>query len=231
MHSPHLASARPVRAQRWPFVVRPARDDHDLNRVAVFRAAAYGRHVPAFASRLRSIEAADRARASVVILAEDKNDRRIVGSVRLHLGRDRPLPLEASLVLPTWLTDDGPLLEPNRLAIEAGEEGAQARNALFKACFLYGQAAGAAWLVAAARRPLDRLYLGLLFRDVFDDGLARPMRHIGDLPHRVLGLPLRGVRTLYEAKRHPLAAYMLQTEHPDLIVDAARLYAPARVAA
>lgn len=224
MHSP-----LPARAQSWPFTVRPARDDRELSRVAAFRAAAYGRHIPAFAASLRSIEAADRARASVVILAEDKVDRRIVGSVRLHLGRDRPLPLEASLVLPDWLTDDGPLLEPTRLAVEASEQGALARNALFKACFRYGQAAGASWLVATARRPLDRLYEGLLFRDVFDDGLARPMRHIGDLPHRVLALPLHGVQALYRAQRHPLSGYMTDIDHPDLVVDASRLREPARV--
>ncbi len=231
MHFPRPAGIEAGHKQPWPFIVRPARGDQDLSRVAAFRAEAYGRHIPAFAASLRSIEVADWDRASVVIMAESKRDRRIVGTVRLHLGRDRPLPLESSLVLPTWLTNDGPLLEPMRLAVEASEQGALARNALFKACFRYGSAAGAAWLVAAARRPLDRLYEGLLFRDVFDDGLARPMRHIGDLPHRVLALPLRGVQELYEARRHPLTAYMLQTEHPDLIVDAARLCKPARAVA
>lgn len=229
MHPPPPDRVQPARVQRWPFIVRPARDDHDLDRVARLRAAAYGRHVPAFAASLRRIEAADRGHASVVLLAEDKHDRRIVGTVRLHLGHDRPLPLQASLVLPAWLADDGPLLEPTRLAIEAGEPGAQARNALFKACFLYGRAIGAGWLVAAARRPLDRLYVGLLFRDVYGDGLARPMQHVGDLPHRVLALPLRGVHALYRSHRHPLTGYMLETEHPDLIVDATGLREPARV--
>ncbi len=227
MHLP-LARTQPGQSQSWPFVVRPARDDHDLSRVAVFRAAAYGRHLPDFAARLREIEVADRSRASVVLLAEDKRDRRIVGSVRLHLGRDLPLPLESSLVLPAWLLDDGPLLEPTRLAVEASESGALARNALFKACFLYARAAGATWLVAAARRPLDRLYERLLFRDVLDDGLARPMKHVGDLPHRVLGLPLRGVEGLSQSQRHPLTGFLFQTEHPDLTVDAARLREPAR---
>jgi hypothetical protein len=230
MHLP-LAHAQTGRSQSWPFVVRPARDDHDLSRVAVFRAAAYGRHLPEFAVRMREIELADRARASVVLLAEDKLARRIIGSVRLHLGRDIPLPLESSLVLPTWLVDDGPLLEPTRLAVEASESGALARNALFKACFLYARAAGATWLVAAARRPLDVLYGRLLFRDIFGDGLARPMKHIGDLPHRVLGLPLRGVEALYQSRRHPLSDYVFETEHPGLMVDAARLLEPARRAA
>lgn len=231
MHALPLDHPPPRPTQYWPFVVRPARDTHDLNRVAHFRAAAYGRHVPAFAASLRRIEAADRARASVVILADNKSDRRIVGTVRLHLGRDRPLPLEASLVLPTWLADDGARIEPTRLAVEASEHGALARNALFKACYLYGRAAGAAWLVAAARRPLDRLYQSLLFRDVFGDGLPRPMQHIGELPHRVLALPLRGVQALYQARRHPLTEYMVRTEHPDLIVDVVRLCEPARAVA
>ncbi len=223
MPFPDAVRAPPRHTQLLPFVVRPSHGDHDLERVARLRVQAYGRHLPAFAARLRTPEAADVARDTLVLLAEDKLDGRLLGSVRLQLGLARGLPLEASVPLPAWLTQDGPRVEPTRLVIEAGLHGPLVRNALFKACYLQARRAGANWLVAAARAPLDRLYQRLLFRDVFDDALPRPMRHIGDLPHRVLALPLREVVALYRATDHGLTGFMLDTDHPDLIVDAAGL--------
>lgn len=130
-----------------------------------------------------------------------------------------------------WLRDAGPTIEPTRLAVEAGEHGALARNALLKACYLYAMAAGAAWIVAAARRPVDRLYETLLFRDVFEGGPAWPMAHIGNLPHRVLALPVREARALAVARGHRLTTHFFETEHLDLIVDAAPLRARALAAA
>lgn len=216
--------------QLLPFVVRAARDEHDLERVAQLRARAYGRYLPAFAVSLRAIEAADRAHGTVVVLCESKHDRRVVGSVRLQMGHGGRLPLEASVRLPAWLTNDGPLVEPTRLVVEAGEHGTLVRNALFKACYLHARNAGAFWLVAAARAPLDRLYQQLLFCDVFGDALPRPMQHIGHLPHRVLALPLRDVETQYRAQDHGLTRFMLDTHHPDVTVDAAALRERERVA-
>lgn len=214
-----------------PFVVRPATSLDDLRKVAQMRAEAYGRHLPAFAASLRTVEEADRRPDVVVLLAERKDDGRPVGTVRLQIDLERPLPIEASVRLPAWLHADGPLIEPTRLGVEASECGALARNALLKACFLYSVAAGAAWIVAAARRPLDRLYKALLFREVFEDGEPQPMRHIGNLPHRVLALPVRDARALSVARGHPQTAYFFEIEHPDLIVNAAPLRARVPAAA
>jgi hypothetical protein len=57
------------------------------------------------------------------------------------------------------------------------------------------------------------------------------MRHVGDLPHRVLALPVREARALSVARGHPLTAHFFETDHPDLIVDAAPLRAPVLAAA
>ena len=111
-------------------------------------------------------------------------------------------------------------VEATRLGVEASECGALARNALLKASYLHARAAGAAWIVATARPPLDRLYESLLFRDVLEGGAAVPMRHVGNLPHRVMALLVDEARALFSARRHPLAAYFLDTEHSDLVIDA-----------
>ncbi|MBL8327073.1 MAG: hypothetical protein JNJ89_19160 [Rubrivivax sp.] len=214
-----------------PFVVRRATSPEDLCKVTQMRSEAYGRHLPAFAARLRTVEDADRGPGVVVLLAESKDDGRPVGTVRLQVDHERALPIEASVILPAWLRDAGPIIEATRLGVEASECGALARNALLKASYLYSVAAGTSWIVAAARRPLDRLYQGLLFRDVFEGGPLLPMQHIGELPHRVLALPVREARALSMARGHPLAAHFFETEHPDLIVDAAPLRARVLTAA
>lgn len=204
---------------RLPFVVRPARSVSDLRKVIQVRTEAYGRHLPDFAASLRALEQADRGSGVVVLLAEHKEDARPLGTVRLQIDLERALPVEASVILPPWLRGQGPLIEATRLGVEASECGALARNALLKAAYLYARAAGAAWILATARRPLDRLYEGLLFRDVFEGGVHLPMRHVGNLPHRVMALPVRDVHALAVARRHPLAALFFETAHPDLVVD------------
>lgn len=203
-----------------PFVVRPATSPDDLRQVTQLRSEAYGRHLPGFATGLRAVEDADRSPGVLVLLAQSKVDGRAVGTVRLQTDLERALPVEASVMLPDWLRVDGPRIEATRLGVEASECGALARNALLKASYLYAVAAGASWIVATARPPLDRLYESLLFRDVFEDGALVPMRHVGDLPHRVMALPVLEARALFAARRHPLAAYFLDTEHPDLVIDA-----------
>jgi hypothetical protein len=218
---PSTTRARPQMS--LPFVVRPATHPDDLRLVTQLRAEAYGRHLPEFASRLRRVEEADHSPGVVVLLAQSKDDGRAVGTVRLQIDLERPLPVEASVVLPAWLRDDGPRVEPTRLAVEASEIGALARNAMLKASYLYAAAAGAAWIVAAARPPLDRLYEGLLFRDVFAGCEPVPMRHIGNLPHRVMTLSMPQAHAMYTTRRHRLAAYFFDTDHPDLLVDAAML--------
>jgi hypothetical protein len=214
-----------------PFVVRPATGPDDLRQVAQLRAEAYGRHLPAFASVLRKVEDADRNPGVVVLLAEGKDDGRMVGTVRLQIDHERPLPVEASVVLPAWLRGDGPLVEAMRLGVEASERGAMARNALLKASYLLALASGAAWIVATARPPLDRLYKRLLFRDVFDRLEPVPMGHVGNLPHHVLALPLQQARALCAAHQHPLATYFFDTDHPDLVINAAPLRRRQLVAA
>lgn len=229
LENPPATSSRPT--VMLPFVVRPATSPDDLLKAAQMRAEAYGRHLPTFAARLRKVEDADRSPGVVVLLAEGKDDGRALGTLRLQVDHERALPIEASVILPAWLRDAGPMIEPTRLGVETGECGALARNALLKACYLYAKAAGAAWIVAAARRPVDRLYKALLFRDVFEGGPALPMAHIGNLPHRVLALPVREARALAVASGHPLTAHFFETEHPDLVVDAAPLRTRALAAA
>jgi hypothetical protein len=76
-------------------------------------------------------------------------------------------------------------------------------------------------MVIAARKPLDRQYDSLLFTDVFD-GVFVPMKHGGNIPHRVLAFDVRVARDRWESARHPLFHFMVNTHHPDILVSGDR---------
>jgi hypothetical protein len=118
--------------------------------------------------------------------------------------------------LPHWL--DGSRSEANRLAIVEGHVGRVVKLVLFKAYYKFCLQAGIEWMVIVARKPLDRQYEALLFTDVFD-GLFIPMRHCGDIPHRVLAFEVREARARWQAARHPLFNFMVRTHHPDILLD------------
>lgn len=219
---PHAVTSFAVRHQpcTLPLTVRPAVNAIDLRRAAALRHEAYARHVPTFADGLREPDLADADPATLVLLAESKADGRTVGTLRIQHNRWQRLPLEASVALPAWLQHRR-LAEATRLGVQASALGAVARDALFKACYLYALQTGIDWLVVVARSPLDKLYQGLLFRDVFDDGRLAPMRHVGNLPHRVMALHVPEARARWAAHRHPLLGFMVEREHADIRFGAA----------
>lgn len=216
-----VALPHPLPAQQresLPFVVRPARSRPDLRKVAMIRHQAYGRHLPEFAATLQEPEAADFDEGTIVLLAEAKSDGRPVGTARIQTNRSAPLPLEGSFELPDWLQGKA-LVEVTRLGVEASAIGHLAKLALFKACYRQWLADGIDWAVIAARSPLDTLYEGLLFRDVPKDGRAVNMRHIGNLPHRVMALSVPRARDAMFRYGHPMYSYAWETEHPDIRLD------------
>jgi hypothetical protein len=71
-------------------------------------------------------------------------------------------------------------------------------------------------MVITARAPLDRQYESLLFKDVFGAGEYIPMRHVGNIPHRVLAFEVGSARARWAAANHPLLNFMCGTHHPDI---------------
>lgn len=199
-----------------PFTVRIAHDESDLDKAIAIRHAGYGRHLPELAARLTAPEAFDQAAGNVVLLAEAKLDGSPLGTMRIHTSEYGSLPLESSVGLPPWL--EGSRSEANRLAIIDGHVGRVVKLVLFKAYYRLCLQAGIDWMVIVARKPLDRQYEALLFTDVFG-GQFMPMRHCGDIPHRVLAFEVSEARARWEAARHPLFDFMVRTHHPDIMLD------------
>ncbi|MGE3376549.1 MAG: hypothetical protein AB7O37_23725 [Vicinamibacteria bacterium] len=203
--------------QRLPFTVRAVRHERELRKAVDVRQRAYGRHVPELGALLREPEPQDRDAGNVVLLAESRLDGAPLGTLRIQTNRHRPLALEGSVELPAWLAGAS-LAEATRLGVAEGRVGRMVKTMLFKALYLHCLAEDIDWMVIGARAPLDRMYAGLLFEDVFPGRGYVPLKHAGNLPHRILGFELASAEARWSAARHPLLELFVGTRHPDIEV-------------
>jgi hypothetical protein len=209
------ASDLPV--ERLPFSVRLVSCMEDLMKAVHIRQAAYARHLPEFAKTLGLPESADYEDGVAILLAEWHLDGSPLGTMRVQTNRFKPLTLEQSLELPDWLRHQT-LAEATRLGVTNDKVGRLVTTVLFKAFFQYCLSTGVDWMVITARTPVDRQYEHLLFEDVYPERGYIPMRHVNNLPHRVMGLNVHTAHTLWQAARHPLLPFICYTYHPDVQV-------------
>jgi hypothetical protein len=221
-----LDPVRPISAERLPFTVRVVANEDQLHKAVVVRHAAYARHVPEFAVQLKEPEASDFDPGAFVLLAESKLDGTALGTMRIQTNTYEPLRMEASIDLPDWLQGLN-LAEATRLGVSEGREGRMVKTILFKTYFLYCQRAMIDWMVITARKPLDRQYDALLFKDVFASGQLMPMRHVGNMLHRVMAFDVATAEERWIAARHPLHTFIFRTTHPDIELPPS-LFATAR---
>lgn len=201
--------------ERLPFTIKAVANEEQLHKAVSIRHLAYARHVPEFAKQLLEPEAGDFDPGSVVLVAESKLDGTALGTMRIQTNRFDQLKLEESVDLPDWL-EGQTLAEATRLAISEGREGRLVKTVLFKAYFLYCVRAKIDWMVITARKPLDRQYEALQFRDVFPNQGPLPMKHVGNLPHRVMAFNVQTAEQCWIASRHPLYGFMCNIAHPDI---------------
>ena len=201
--------------ERLPFSVRIVRNEGDLDKAVSIRHSAYGRHIPAVAALLERAEANDNEPGSVVLLAESKLDGSPLGTMRIQTNRYKPLALEQSIELPSWLQGNSQA-EATRLGVTSNRMGRLVKTALFKAYYQYCLLEEIEWMVIAGRSPLDRQYEALLFQDVLPDAGFIPMRHAGNIPHRVLAFNIERADFNWRQSKHPLYRFMVQTSHPDI---------------
>jgi hypothetical protein len=209
------AAAQDMPTERLPFTVRRVESEDSLRKAVGIRHAAYARHVPEFARSLAVPEACDYADDTVVLLAESKLDGSALGTARIQTNCHGPLHLEESVALPDWLQGRR-LAEVTRLGIEEGRIGRVVKIALIKACFAYCEQNGIEYAVVTGRTPIDRQYEQLLFDDVFEDKAPVPLRHVGNIPHRVMSFEIATGEQRWSAARHPLLGFFRHTHHPDI---------------
>jgi hypothetical protein len=209
------APAGHLRVEHLPFTVRMVRTESDLLKAVSIRHAAYARHVPNLARSLKAPESLDYSSDAEVVLAESKLDGSPLGTLRIQTNRSHPLLLEESLQLPAWL-QGRKLAEATRLGITDGIAGRLVKTVLFKVFYQYCLFNDLDWMVITARSPLDRQYERLMFKDVYPGLGYVPMKHVGDLPHRVLALAVHEAHPAWHAAHHPMLEFMCHTQHPDI---------------
>ena len=201
--------------ERLPFTIRRVGDSDALRKAVQVRHAAYARHVPEFARSLVLPEACDYEDDTVVLLAESRLDGEPLGSVRIQTNFYRPLHVEDSAELPAWLQGRR-LAEVTRLGIGEGRIGRVVKLALIKACFEYCEHNDIDHAIVTGRAPIDRQYQHLLFEDVFEEGHLVELRHVGNLPHRVMAFEIATGEARWQAANHPLLGFFRHTRHPDI---------------
>lgn len=204
-------------AERLPFTIRRVTGEEGLRKAVEVRYAAYARHVPEFARSLAVPEACDYEEDTVILIAESKLDGTALGTARIRTNVYHPLHIEESVVLPDWLQGRR-LGEVERLGVAEGRIGRVVKVALVKAFFEYFEHEGIEWAVIAGRSPVDRQYEQLMFTDVFGEKEMVPLRHAGNIPHRVMAFEIATGEERWRAANHPMLKFFRETHHPDINV-------------
>lgn len=204
--------------ERLPFTIKRVRSDEDMWKAVRVRHAAYARHIPAFAQTLTAPEASDYEDGAVVLLAESKLDGSPMGSTRIRNNFYDRLSVEGSIVLPAWLQHRR-LAEVTRLSVNEGRVGQVVKVALLKACVSYCQDNAIEWAVATGRAPIDRQYERLLFVDLFADKTPVPLKHVGNIPHRVMAFEIDTIEERWTKAKHPMLDFFCRTHHPDIAIN------------
>ena len=218
LRAPVHANVLPLKEEWLPFTIKLVQSQADLDKAVHIRHEAYARHLPDFAQSLLKAERADYEPGVVVLLAESKLDGSPLGTMRIQTNRFRPLTLEQSVTMPTEL-QQATLAEATRLGVTQDAAGRLVKTALFKAFFLYCQSAGVDQMVIAGRAPIDRQYQRLLFSDVFPELGFVPLKHAGDLPHRIMSFEVATAQKRWAAAHHPLYQFVFQTLHKDIAIE------------
>lgn len=203
--------------ERLPFTIKRVENDEDMWKAVRVRHAAYARHIPLFAQTLTAPELGDYEDGAVVLLAESKLDGSALGSTRIRNNFYQPLSVEASIVLPEWLQHRR-LAEVTRLSVNEGRTGEMVKAALLKACVTYCQDNAIEWALATGRAPIDRQYERLMFVDLFADKQPVPLKHVGNIPHRVMAFEIDTMETRWAAAKHPMLDFFCRTTHPDIAI-------------
>jgi hypothetical protein len=220
MVSSDHANAQVLTEESLPFRVEIASRQH-LQEVASLRVATYGKHLPTLAATLSQPEPADFARGCEVFVAKSKFDGSLLGTLRTHSNVFNPLPLQASVELPERFRGTR-MVETTRLCVKGSPGASTVRSALFKALHQYCLEQNVDWMLAAARRPVDRIHDSLLFTDVNEPNVYYPMAHAGGVPHRVLSFSPSNAERLWRENLHPLYQFIFGTRHEDIDISMAQ---------
>lgn len=204
-----------MQTQSLSFDLRIVRTRQDLLAACEVRAAAYGRHLPHLRSVLLEPDLLDADEHTAVVLCVDKATGEAIGTARFQTNAAGPLLIEHSAHLPAAMQTDT-RAEITRLSVVPGADPL-AKLCLMKASYLFCVASQIRWMVICARsEALIRQYQRLGFADLFADEPALPMKHVGQIEHRVLAFNVTAAEGMWRETGHALYQFMIETAHPDI---------------
>lgn len=203
------------RQQLLPFRVRLASSPQDLQSVVEIRAAAYARHLPAFAQTLRTPEQEDLRSDVLLLIAERKLDRVPIGTMRLEPNFNGPLRIERETTLPVAYQNRR-LVETTRLGVQNGIGGTMVMAALVKAAFEICHAWDFAYGIAVGRRSMAEMFRTMCF-----DTVEGPVRisYAKNSPLWIFAIPVLDWEDRLRVRDHFYFDFMARTEHPDINID------------
>jgi len=212
-----LATDEPARqlGAPLPFVVRLVRTESHLQKAVAVRAQAFLRHAPRFGLRLSAPEDADRKKGNVVFLAESKLTGDPVGSIRIETNTNYRTELEKLIKLPNSL-QNGTLAQVSRLGVSSSNEGSLAKHSLFKAIYLFALATQIDHLIVAARSPVDKEFIRLGFREIFEEPILLSFPSQGEKLLKLFAFTVASAEREWLDREHPLYDFMIATYHPDI---------------
>lgn len=211
------------RRELLPFHVRVAESPQDLRRAVEIRATAYARHIPDLGRVLREPEVDDFRPDALLLLAESKLDKAVVGSLRLQHNIDQPLRIEGEIELPAAMRGKR-LVEVRRLGVGNGTSGRMVMAALVKAAYELCHAGQIDYLVFCARPTVAAIYRTMHFDDLLGGGTVL-LTYANSEPHNVFALPIRDADRRWRTAGFHLYDFTARTEHPDIRIDYARVCA------
>jgi N-acyl amino acid synthase FeeM len=209
-------------SEKLPFVVRMVETPQDLRKAVEIRSSAFARHIPSFGEALRDPEADDHRRDVLLLIAERKTDRKVIGSMRMQPNTYRPLRVEGEATLPSTYRGRR-LIEFMRLGVENGNAGRMVMAALAKAGYELCHATRFDFILAAGRRSTAEIYRSMRFDDVFE-GETVELSYAQNMQHSIFALPIFEADRRWRTARHALYGFMARTEHPDIRVDFRRAF-------
>lgn len=183
----------------------------------MLRNLAFVRHRHPFAKADLTIEPSDIRQSSVLLCAEDNLDGKPIGTLRIEHNRDTELLLWREIPIPEWM-NGFPALWISGFAVQAGNVGRAARNALLKAAYLYAVANQCQFIVTVQSPPRDRLYKPLGFIPVYNGDPTLTPSFLHGLPVKALFARVNDFERSWKESNHILYSYMFETFHPSIEV-------------
>ncbi|MEO8278095.1 MAG: hypothetical protein ABI564_00310 [Ideonella sp.] len=201
--------------QTLSFRLELASSKQDLDDTCVVRSESYGHHVPGLFDALRRPDAIDLDPATAIFLCRDKATGRALGTARIQTTRSGQLMIEQCAETPAEMKRQD-RAEISRFSAVRGADQL-VKLALWKASYLYCQAAQARWMIIGARsEALVRQYQRLGFNDIHDDRRMVPLAYAGDVLHRILAFDVVTAERTWLSSHNPLYSFIFETTHRDI---------------